>query len=80
MTDPETFVGPATLAGAWYWNPGEEIKPFQCAMPDGAGPWSGAEAPSRKHSFDSLQRAGTGANVSGPASAENYYNCQVARM
>ncbi len=34
VTDPTTFAEPATLAGAWYWNPGEEIKPFQCAMPD----------------------------------------------
>ena len=36
VTDPGTFTEPATLAGAWYWNPGEEIKPFQCATPDGA--------------------------------------------
>ena len=34
ITDPVTFTEPATLAGFWYWNPGEEIKPFQCAVPD----------------------------------------------
>ena len=37
VTDPATFVEPATLVGAWHWNPGEEIKPFQCALPDGGG-------------------------------------------
>ena len=37
VTDPGTFTEPATLAGAWHWNPGEEIKPFQCALPDGDG-------------------------------------------
>ena len=37
VTDPGTFVEPATLVGAWHWNPGEEIKPFQCALPDGGG-------------------------------------------
>ena len=37
VTDPATFVEPATLVGAWDWNPGEEIKPFQCAMPDDSG-------------------------------------------
>jgi len=35
VTDPGTFTEPATLVGAWHWNPGEEIKPFQCALPDG---------------------------------------------
>lgn len=33
VTDPETFTEPATLAGVWFWKPGEEIKPFQCANP-----------------------------------------------
>lgn len=37
VTDPVTFVEPATLVGAWHWNPGEEIKPFQCALPDDSG-------------------------------------------
>ena len=37
VTDPGTFVEPATLTGTWTWNPGEEIKPFQCALPDSAG-------------------------------------------
>ena len=35
VTDPATFLEPATLEGHWYWNPGEEIKPFQCALPEG---------------------------------------------
>jgi len=34
VTDPATFTEPAALVGVWYWNPGEEIKPFQCAIPD----------------------------------------------
>ncbi|MFL2546608.1 MAG: DUF6152 family protein [Candidatus Rariloculaceae bacterium] len=34
VTDASTFVEPATLTGHWIWNPGEEIKPFQCALPD----------------------------------------------
>lgn len=33
ITDSATFVEPATISGAWYWNPGEEIKPFECALP-----------------------------------------------
>ena len=37
VADPATFVEPAMLVGAWYWNPGEEIKPFQCAIPDDSG-------------------------------------------
>ena len=37
VTDPVTFSEPATLVGGWHWNPGEEIKPFQCALPDGGG-------------------------------------------
>ena len=34
LTDPATFTEPATLGGVWFWQPGEEIKPFQCATPD----------------------------------------------
>ena len=34
VTDPATFTEPATLVGRWFWKPGEEIKPFQCANPD----------------------------------------------
>ena len=34
MTYPGAFVEPATLTATWIWNPGEEIKPSQCAMPD----------------------------------------------
>ena len=37
LTDPGTFVEPATLTATWIWNPGEEIKPFQCATPGGGG-------------------------------------------
>ena len=33
VTDPATFTESATLAGMWFWKPGEEIKPFQCANP-----------------------------------------------
>ena len=37
VTDPATFVEPATLTGTWVWNPGEEIKPFECATPESSG-------------------------------------------
>lgn len=37
VTDPGTFTEPATLVGAWHWIPGEEIKPFQCALPENSG-------------------------------------------
>ena len=34
ITDPANFVGPAVLRMAWQWIPGEEIKPYQCALPE----------------------------------------------
>ncbi len=34
LTDPATFTEPATMNGVWFWKPGEEIKPFECALPD----------------------------------------------
>ncbi len=34
LTDPATFTEPATQSGVWFWKPGEEIKPFECAIPD----------------------------------------------
>ena len=37
VADPGTFSEPATLTGAWHWIPGEEIKPFQCALPENSG-------------------------------------------
>jgi len=35
LTDPATFTEPATLSGVWFWKPGEEIKRFECALPEG---------------------------------------------
>ena len=34
LADPATFTEPATMSGVWFWKPGEEIKPFECALPD----------------------------------------------
>tara|TARA_B100000029_G_scaffold469845_2_gene508123 strand:+ start:12044 stop:13012 length:969 start_codon:yes stop_codon:yes gene_type:complete len=34
LHDETTFTEPATLSGVWFWKPGEEIKPFECALPD----------------------------------------------
>ncbi len=34
LTDSDTFTEPGTLRGTWFWNPGEEIKRFECALPD----------------------------------------------
>lgn len=34
LTDPAIFTEPATQGGVWFWKPGEEIKPFECAIPD----------------------------------------------
>ena len=34
LTDAVTFTESATLSGVWFWKPGEEIKPFECALPD----------------------------------------------
>ena len=32
VTDPVTFAEPVTLNGYWAWAPGQEIKPFNCAL------------------------------------------------
>lgn len=32
VTDPTTFTGPVTLDGYWVWVPGQEIKPYNCAL------------------------------------------------
>ena len=32
INDSGTFTEPATQSGGWHWIPGEEIKPFQCAL------------------------------------------------
>jgi hypothetical protein len=32
ITDPATFTEPATLTGSWAWTPGEEVKPYECAL------------------------------------------------
>ncbi len=34
ITDPLTFTETAIQGGYWFWNPGEELKPFECALPD----------------------------------------------
>jgi hypothetical protein len=34
ITDPLTFTAPATLRGSWEWIPGEQIKPFNCSLPE----------------------------------------------
>ncbi len=34
ITDPANFLGPAILRMAWQWVPGEEIKPYRCALPE----------------------------------------------
>ena len=34
VTDPLTFTEPAVLYWRYEWVPGEEIKPFNCALPD----------------------------------------------
>jgi len=33
ITDPRIFSGPATLTGTFVWMPGEQIKPYNCAVP-----------------------------------------------
>ncbi len=35
VTDPATFTAPVEISGGqWVWVPGEEIKPFNCALAD----------------------------------------------
>lgn len=36
ITDPTNLVGPAILRMAWKWTPGEEVKPYECALPETA--------------------------------------------
>lgn len=36
ITDPRTFSAPATLRGSFVWIPGEQIKPFNCSLREGA--------------------------------------------
>lgn len=33
VTDPQLFSEPVVLQRAWNWNPGEEVKPFNCVPP-----------------------------------------------
>jgi hypothetical protein len=33
LIDPTVFAEPATHSGFWFWQPGEEIKRFECALP-----------------------------------------------
>jgi hypothetical protein len=33
--DPEIFTGPVLLSGYLVWVPGEEVKPFDCTIPEG---------------------------------------------
>jgi Family of unknown function (DUF6152) len=34
VTDPATFTAPVSIETYWYWVPGEEIKPYHCALWD----------------------------------------------
>jgi hypothetical protein len=34
ITDAQTFTEPATVSGFWVWVPGEEIKPYNCTLPE----------------------------------------------
>lgn len=34
LTDSDTFIESGTFSGIWFWKPGEEIKRFECALPD----------------------------------------------
>jgi hypothetical protein len=35
VTDPATFTAPVKVETYWHWVPGEEIKPYHCALWDG---------------------------------------------
>ena len=37
FTDPVNFTESVTLEGNWTWVPGEQIKPYQCALQSSAG-------------------------------------------
>jgi len=32
ITDSTTFTGPVSFTGYWVWAPGQEIKPYNCAL------------------------------------------------
>ncbi|NNC66013.1 MAG: hypothetical protein HKN84_14610, partial [Gammaproteobacteria bacterium] len=34
ITDPVTFTAPVTLTGFWEWVAGEQLKEFNCALPE----------------------------------------------
>ena len=34
VTDPEMLTEPVTFDGYWVWVPGEQIKSYDCAVPD----------------------------------------------
>ena len=40
--DPEIFTEPVLLTGYMEWVPGEEVKPFDCTVPEGFS-WKPAE-------------------------------------
>ena len=37
ISDPVNFTEPVVMEGVWTWVPGHEIKPFNCALPEGTG-------------------------------------------
>jgi hypothetical protein len=37
FTDPVNFTESVTLEGVWAWVPGEQIKPYQCALQASTG-------------------------------------------
>lgn len=37
ISDPLNFTEPVVMEGMWVWIPGQEIKPFNCALPENAG-------------------------------------------
>ena len=36
ISDPLNFTEPVVMEGMWVWIPGQEIKPFNCALPENA--------------------------------------------
>jgi hypothetical protein len=36
ISDPLNFTEPVVMEGLWVWIPGQEIKPFNCALPENA--------------------------------------------
>jgi hypothetical protein len=37
ISDPLNFTEPVVMEGVWVWIPGQEIKPFNCALPENVG-------------------------------------------